>query len=86
MVTIYCGNLPFVTDEAELRSWFEGFGAVAKATIVTDRQSARSRGFGFVEIPDGAAAQAAIAGLDGKEFHGRQIVVKVAEPKTRGRG
>lgn len=82
MINIYVGNLPFVTDEAELRGLFEAFGPVAKATVVSDRESGKSRGFGFVEMGDEKAAERAIAGLHGKELHGRDLIVRVAEPKS----
>lgn len=80
MTRIYCGNLPFSTNDAELRGLFESFGSVDDASIVSDRETGRSRGFGFVEMPaDGAAA--AIEALDGKDYKGRNLKVNEARPR-----
>ena len=78
---LYVGNLSFSTTEDSLRATFSPFGEVARVTIVTDRDTGRSRGFGFVEMATDAAAQSAIEGLDGSTVDGRAIQVNVARPK-----
>jgi cold-inducible RNA-binding protein len=84
---IYVGNLPFTTGEDELRNLFAPFGTTSSATVVTDRMSGRSRGFGFVEIDDPEQAKAAIAALNGKDFGGRALTVNEARPQgERGGG
>lgn len=80
-MNIYVGNLPWRTSEDDLRSAFEAFGEVSSAKIITDRETGRSRGFGFVEMPDGAAGQAAIDGLNDKDFQGRNLRVNEARPR-----
>jgi RNA recognition motif-containing protein len=83
MTTLYVGNLPFSTDEAELRSLFEQHGSVESAKVISDRETGRSRGFGFVEMP-AADAQTAIARLNGHELSGRALRVNEArEPAPR---
>ena len=84
-MNIYVGNLPFSTSESELRGVFESFGEVSSAKIVMDRETGRPRGFAFVEMPDDAQGQAAISGLDGKDFGGRAIKVSEARPRAGGR-
>jgi RNA recognition motif-containing protein len=77
---IYCGNLPFSTTDVELRNLFSEFGTVNDASIVSDRETGRSRGFGFVDMePDGAGA--AIEALDGKDYKGRNLKVNEARPR-----
>src|SRR3979490_1960223 len=76
MKNIYVGNLPHSTTESELRTVFEAHGAVDKISIVTDRETGRSRGFAFVEM------NKAIAALDGKELGGRALKINEAKPKT----
>jgi RNA recognition motif-containing protein len=84
---IYVGNLSFDATEDQLRSMFEAYGEVARASIVTDRDTGRSRGFGFVEMPDDSAAMSAIEALNGTAIGGRNITVNEARPKTeRGGG
>ena len=78
---IYVGNLNFDTNDGGLRSAFEAYGEVSDATVIVDRVTNRSRGFGFVEMPDDSNAQAAIEGLDGKELDGRQVMVNEARPR-----
>ena len=78
---IYVGNLSFDTHDGGLRAAFEAFGEVADATVIVDRVTNRSRGFGFVEMPDAANGQAAIQGLDGKDLDGRQVKVNEARPR-----
>lgn len=78
---LFVGKLSFNTTDDSLRAKFEEFGTVISAHVATDRDTRRSRGFGFVEMEDDAAAQAAIKALDGQEFEGRIIVVNVARPR-----
>jgi RNA recognition motif-containing protein len=82
MKNLYVGNLPHSTTEAELRNVFEPHGAVEKVTLVTDRETGRSRGFGFVEMTDASAADKAIAALNGTELGGRTLTINEAKPKT----
>ena len=82
---LYVGGLSYETTEDELRQLFEQYGEVASAKIITDRETGRSKGFGFVEMAAQADAEEAIKQLDGKEFGGRNIVVNQARPK-RDRG
>jgi cold-inducible RNA-binding protein len=82
MKNLYVGNLPHSTSESELRTVFEAHGAVDKISIVTDRETGRSRGFAFVEMSDAAAADKAMAALNGKEMGGRALTVNEARPKT----
>lgn len=87
MKNIYVGNLSFDATEEQLRSLFEAHGEVSRASIVTDRDTGRSRGFGFVEMADDAAAMSAIEALNGASIGGRNITVNEARPKTeRGSG
>lgn len=80
MTKLYVGNLPYSYNEGSLRELFGEYGNVVSANIITDRDSGRSKGFGFVEIEDDALAQSAINDLNGKDFEGRKIVVNVARP------
>jgi RNA recognition motif-containing protein len=82
MVNIYIGNLPFSTTEAELNQLFSQFGTVAKVSLIADRETGRSRGFGFAEMPDDTQGKAAIEALNGKEFGGRYLTVNEARPRT----
>jgi len=81
MKNIYVGNLPFSATEEELREMFGAHGEVARTSIITDRETGRSRGFGFVEMPDDSSAQAAIEALNGKDMGGRPLTVNEAHPK-----
>lgn len=85
---LYVGNLSFNTSEDGLRQAFAAFGDVSSATIVTDRDTGRPRGFGFVEMNDDSQAKAAIAGLNGKDLDGRTLNVNEARPREDrgGRG
>lgn len=84
---LYVGNLSFNTTEPSLTEAFSAHGTVTRATIVTDRETGRARGFAFVEMGSAEEAQAAIRGLDGKSLDGRQIQVNVARPREdRGGG
>jgi RNA recognition motif-containing protein len=90
-MNIYVGNLSFDASEENLRQAFEPFGQVSSITLIKDKYSGQSRGFGFVEMPDRAQAQTAIENLNGKEFLGRQLSVNEARPrndqgKSGGRG
>ena len=87
MKKIFVGNFSFSTTEADLRQWFEPHGAVESASVVTDRDTGRSRGFGFVEMTNNNEADAAIAALNGSDSGGRALTVNEARPKTeRGGG
>ena len=79
---IYVGNLPYSIGEDELREMFAPFGQVASANVITDRDSGQSKGFGFVEMASSTEAQAAIAGLNGKEMNGRALTVNEARPRA----
>lgn len=78
---IYVGNLPFSTNSNELESLFAEYGQVASAQVITDRDTGRSRGFGFVEMESDADAEKAISELDGKDVGGRSLKVNVARPR-----
>jgi cold-inducible RNA-binding protein len=80
-VNIFVGNLAFTATENDLRQLFEQYGAVEKVNIITDRETGRSRGFGFVEMPDSRSAKAAIEGLQGSQLAGRAITVNEAKPR-----
>ena len=81
-MTMYVSNLSFHTKDEDLRKLFEEFGAVSSAKVISDRDTGRSRGFGFVEMDSDAEAQAAIKGLNNKEIEGRAMSVSVAREKT----
>lgn len=81
---LYVGNLPFNTTVDELREAFARFGTVTRAQIIVDRDTGRSRGFGFVEMADGA--DEAIAQMNGAIFQGRQLTVNEARPREERRG
>jgi RNA recognition motif-containing protein len=81
---IYAGHLSYETTEEDLRLAFEAFGKVESVTIIKDKYSDRSKGFGFVEMPTAAEAQAAIEGLNGKDLKGKTINVNEARPRTEG--
>jgi len=83
---IYVGNLHYEVSEEDLRIAFEQFGQVESATIIKDKYSGRSKGFGFIEMASQAEGQSAIDGLNGKELKGRTLNVNVARPRTEGRG
>jgi RNA recognition motif-containing protein len=80
---IFVGNLNYTTDGSGLRSAFERFGDVTDANVVMDRDSNRSRGFGFVEMPAKEQAEAAIRGLNGQDLDGRSVTVNESRPKTQ---
>ncbi len=87
MKNIYVGNLTFSTTEGDLRYLFAPYGTVQRVSLVTDRDTGRSRGFGFVEMANDEEAAAAISALNGKDSGGRSLTVNEARPKTeRGSG
>lgn len=81
MKNIFVGNLSFSTTEDDIRQAFEAHGAVERVNLITDRDTGRSRGFGFVEMSDDAQADKAIAALNGAEIGGRTLKVNVARPR-----
>jgi len=81
-VNIYVGNLSRDMSEAELREAFQAFGEIQSCNIIKDKFTGESRGFGFVEMPNKAEAEAAISGLNGKDLKGRTISVNEARPRT----
>ena len=83
-MNIFVGSLPFSIEEADLRESFEAYGAVDSVKIITDKFTGRSKGFGFVEMPNDAEAQKAIDELNGATVQGRAIVVNKSEPKPEG--
>ena len=84
-MNIYVGNLSHDMTDDELREEFEAFGNVASATIIKDKFTGKSRGFGFVEMPEKEEAEAAIAGLNEKEVMGRTLAVNEARPRPERR-
>lgn len=87
MRNLFVGNLPHSTTEGELRALFEPHGQVERVSVVTDRETGRSRGFAFVEMTDPGEAEKAIAALNGAELGGRALKINEARPKTeRPRG
>ena len=80
-MNIFVGNLAFNTTDHDLRQLFEPYGDVDTINIITDRYTGQSRGFGFIEMPNSAAAKAAIQGLQGKELGGRTLNVDEAKPR-----
>jgi cold-inducible RNA-binding protein len=83
---LYVGNLSYSTNEDELRELFGAYGAVDSVAVITDRDTGRSKGFGFVEFGNDTEAQAAISGLNGKDVGGRALTVSQARPKSEGGG
>ena len=84
-MNIYVGNLSYNVSEEDLKTAFEAFGQVASASIIKDKFSGQSKGFGFVEMPSKEEAQAAITGMNGKEMKGRTLNVTEARPRTDDR-
>ena len=80
-MNLYVANLPFTTTEEELAQLFHPYGEIASVRIITDRDTGRSRGFGFVEMPNAMEANAAIAELDGTSLGGRALTVSEARPR-----
>ena len=85
-MNIYVGNLSYEVRDSQLQDLFTQFGSVSSAKVIMDRNSGRSKGFGFVEMEDEAAGQKAIDELNGTDFDGRKIVVNVARPKSDSGG
>jgi RNA recognition motif-containing protein len=85
-MNIYVGNLSYNTDEQSLGDHFAAFGEVTSARVVTDRETGRPRGFGFVEMSSDEAAQNAINSLNGKEFMGRELNINEAKPREASGG
>ncbi|MBN1982964.1 MAG: RNA-binding protein [Chitinivibrionales bacterium] len=81
-MNLYVGNLSFTATDEELRQTFQVYGEVISAKVIKDNASGRSKGFGFVEMAQPPQGEAAIKGLDGKQFKGRTIKVNEARPKT----
>ncbi len=81
MKQIYVGNLPYRSSEEEVKELFAQYGEVSSVKLITDRETGRARGFGFVEMED-SDAEAAIEALDGKEFEGRVLKVNEARPRA----
>ena len=85
-MNLYVGNLPYRITEDELKQTFEEFGQVASCTIIKDKVTGSSKGFGFLEMPERNEAEAAIGGLNGRELMGRKLNVNEARPRTEGTG
>jgi RNA recognition motif-containing protein len=85
-MNIYAGNLPWGLSEEDLREAFEAFGEVVSVKIIQDKFTGRSRGFGFVEMPNNEEGEAAISALNGKDLKGREIVVNQARPRRDDQG
>jgi len=81
MKSLFVGNLPFTASEDELRALFTGYGTVESVRLITDRDTGKPRGFGFVEMADNEAARA-IQKLNGEDFGGRALRINEAEPRT----
>ena len=81
-MNIFIGNLAYSATDDDLRQRFEQYGVVDKVNVIIDRDTGRAKGFGFVEMPDTAAAKAAIQGLQGKELDGRTLTVNEAKPRA----
>ena len=85
-IKIYVGNLPYSVTDSSLESNFAEFGGVTSAKVMMDRETGRSKGFGFVEMASAEVAQAAINGLNGMSVDGRSIVVNLARPREERSG
>ncbi len=85
-MNIFVGSLPYRLAEADLKELFEAYGEVSSVKLITDRETGRSKGFGFVEMTDDEAAQKAIQGLNGSEISGRAIAVSQAEQRKPSGG
>jgi RNA recognition motif-containing protein len=80
-MNLYVGNLSYSITDADLREAFSAYGQVSSASVIMDRETGRSRGFGFVEMPEDAEARAALTGLAGKDLQGRPLTVNEARPR-----
>jgi RNA recognition motif-containing protein len=85
-MNLFITGFPFDVEDAELKELFEEFGVVSSAKVIIDRETGKSRGFGFVEMPDNAAAERAMIELSNSELGGRRLTVKVAEERKKGAG
>ena len=85
-MNIYCGNLSYNMTSDSLRAAFEAHGEVSSANVIMDRDTGRSKGFGFVEMPNGSEGQAAIDAINGADLDGRPARVNEAKPRTEGGG
>jgi RNA recognition motif-containing protein len=81
-LNLYVGNLPKTASEDDVRKLFEAHGQISQVKLIKDNFTGELRGFGFIEMPNGAEAQAAIKALDGSELEGRKLIVNEAKPKT----
>lgn len=86
MKRLYVGNLAYTVNSQDLQELFEQYGHVRSAQVLSDRETGRSRGFGFVEMENDGDADAAIQGLDGSDHQGRRLTVNEARPRTEGGG
>ena len=84
-MNIYVGNLSYEVNEEDVRQAFDPFGQISSVRVITDRDTGRSKGFGFVEMPNDAEVQSAISSLNGKELQGRSLKVNEARPRSEGR-
>jgi RNA recognition motif-containing protein len=80
-MNIFVGNLAFTVADGDLKQAFEAFGKVASANVIMDKFTGKSRGFGFVEMPNDAEAKAALAGMNNKDLNGRAVRVNEAQPR-----
>lgn len=85
-MNLYVGNLSYRITEQELRQAFEQYGTVTSCTIVMDKVTGQSKGFGFLEMPESAEAEAAVTGLNGRDLMGRRLNVNEARPRSTGGG
>lgn len=85
-MNLYVGNLSYRMTEDQLREAFEEFGQVTSCTIIKDKVTGQSKGFGFLEMPERSEAEAAISSLNGRELQGRKLNVNEARPRTGGGG
>jgi RNA recognition motif-containing protein len=85
-MNLYVGNLPYRMTEDQLRQEFEQYGQVTSCTIIMDKATGQSKGFGFLEMPSREEAEAAITGLNGREVQGRRLNVNEARPREGGGG
>ncbi|MCX6352936.1 MAG: RNA-binding protein [Bacteroidetes bacterium] len=83
-MNIFCGSLPFSVGDDDLRRYFEAYGEVSSSKVIMDKYSGRSKGFGFVDMPDDEAAAKAVQELNGSQIEGRSIVVNKAEERKEG--
>lgn len=83
-MNLYVGNLPYRVTEESLRQAFEEYGTVTSCTIIKDKMTGQSKGFGFLEMPERAEAEAAINGLNGRDMMGRKLNVNEARPRNGG--